>query len=161
MQWCCFVLPYRIVTAYCMRMHIVSPYVCTWRHPIPMHPNHSIPTIRPSHGSPCSRPLSARGRWDGSGQVGDDTPANTVTIGGKEGGGARPSQSYEWFAKPVPDLARPISPYLSLWVPPSLPHSLFLPLLLEPVYPCIPASLQVMLDMSACYCFLPLQLVAL
>lgn len=92
-----------------------------------MHSNHSIPTRGPSHGSPCSRPLSARGRWDGSGQVGDDTPANTDSIGGKEGGGARPSQSYEWFAKPVPDLARPISPYLSLLVAPSLPPSLLFP----------------------------------
>lgn len=73
-----------------------------------MHSNHSIPPARPSHGEPCPGSLSARGRWTRSGQVGDDTPGNTDSIGGREEGGARPSQSYEWFAKPVPDLARPI-----------------------------------------------------
>lgn len=49
-------------------------------------------TASPSHGGPCRRPLPARGRWARNGQVGDDTPANTDTIGGRmEVGPDRPS----------------------------------------------------------------------
>lgn len=110
-----------------------------------MHPNHSIAASEPSHGCPCLRPLSARGPLGhkrSSAVKWVTTPRLTrPRLGGKEAGGARPPQSYEWFAKACagfsPSCLLACLPvrfallakhFLPLVVPPSLTPSLPPPL---------------------------------
>lgn len=75
-----------------------------------MHPNHSIPAFRAQPRLSLSPPPvspGALGHKRSSVVKWVTTPRLTrPRLGGKEAGGARPPQSYEWFAKPVPDLAR-------------------------------------------------------